>query len=45
MFINLYKVLFKPHLEYEIVSWSPYYKNDIKAIENVQLEQHAHISI
>ena len=27
MFLNLYKSLVKPHLEYATVVWSPHYKN------------------
>ena len=36
MFKNLYKSLVRPHLEYGTVIWSPMYKKDRIAIENVQ---------
>ncbi len=36
MFLTLYKVLVRPHIEYATVIWSPHYKKDNIAIENVQ---------
>ena len=36
MFLNLYKSLVRPHLEYATVIWSPLYKKDRIIIENVQ---------
>ena len=36
MFKNLYKSIVRPHLEYGTVIWSPMYKKDKIAIENVQ---------
>ena len=36
MFLNLYKSLVRPHLEYATLIWSPLYKKDRKIIENVQ---------
>lgn len=36
MFLNLFKSLVRPHLEYATVIWSPMYKKDRIAIENVQ---------
>ena len=35
-FINLYKSLVRPHLEYDNSVWSPYKKGDVEAIEEVQ---------
>ena len=34
--LNLYKSLVRPHLEYATFVWSPLYKKDRIAIENVQ---------
>ena len=36
MFLNLYKSLVRPHVEYATSIWSPVYKKDIIQIENVQ---------
>ncbi len=36
IFLKLYKALVRPHLEFANVIWSPNYKKDILAIENVQ---------
>ena len=36
MFLQLYKSLIRPHLEYGSVIWSPYLKKDIYLIENLQ---------
>ena len=36
MFLNLYKSLVRPHLEYATSVWSPLYKKDMIAIENIQ---------
>ncbi|MEW8547072.1 MAG: reverse transcriptase family protein [Candidatus Thiodiazotropha sp.] len=36
IFLNLYKSLVRPHLEYAATVWSPVYKKDKIAIENVQ---------
>ena len=36
-FINLYKSLVRPHLEYANSVWSPYKKGDVEAIENCLL--------
>ena len=36
IFLNLYKSLVRPHLEYATVVWSPLYKKDRIASENVQ---------
>ena len=36
MFLNLYKSMVRPHLEYGSQIWSPVYKNDKIIIENVQ---------
>ena len=36
IFIQLYKALIRPHMEYAQSIWSPYRKRDIDIIENVQ---------
>ena len=36
MFLNLYKSIVRPHLEYATTVWSPIYKKDKITIENVQ---------
>ena len=36
MFLNLYKSIVRPHLEYAVTVCSPIYKKDMIAIENVQ---------
>ena len=36
MFLNLYKSLVRPHLEYVTSVWSPMYKKDSIMLENVQ---------
>jgi len=36
MFVTLYKSLIRPLLEYATVIWSPLFKKDIVAIENIQ---------
>ena len=36
MFLNSYKSLVRPHLEYATVIWSPMSKKDTIALENVQ---------
>jgi len=34
--LQLYRSLVRPHLEYSIQAWRPYYQNDIDIIEEVQ---------
>jgi len=34
--LSLYKSLVRPHLEYAVAFWSPYYRGDIDKIERVQ---------
>ena len=36
MFLNLYPVLVRPHLEYCVQVWSPHFQRDIKLVEGVQ---------
>ena len=36
MFMQLYKALIRPHIEYATVVWNPYLKKKIFLIENVQ---------
>ena len=40
MFLNLYKSLVRPHVEYATSIWSPVYKKDIIQIENVTYPEH-----
>ena len=35
MFLNLYPVLVRPHLEYCVQVWSPHWQQDIKLVEGV----------
>ena len=34
--LNLYKSIVRPHLEYCLPGWSPYYKKDKELLEKVQ---------
>ena len=36
MFLNLYKSIVRPHLEYAATMHTPFYKKDMIVIENVQ---------
>ena len=36
MFMNLYPVMIRPHLEYCVQVWSPHWVQDIKLVEGVQ---------
>ena len=36
MFLNLYKSIVRPHVEYAVTVCTPLYKKDMVAIENVQ---------
>ena len=34
--LNLYKTLVRPHVEYCVSAWSPYYRKDKELLEKVQ---------
>ena len=34
--VNLYKTLVRPHVEYCVSAWSPYYKKDKELLEKIQ---------
>ena len=36
MFLSLFKIIVRPHLDYERVIWSPLYKKDKITLENIQ---------
>ena len=46
MFLNLFKAIVRPHLEYATSVWSPQYKKDMIAIEmcNDELLECYHVS-
>ena len=43
IFLNLYRSLVRPHLEYAVTVCTPLYKKDLVAIENVQRKATKHV--